>query len=175
MTEDLYVKFCNVFDNFVYLKIKVDSDNDELQKRYISHINKHNTSMLNDPHYYNSGFDLLISKDQNINNSSVNKIDHEICCSMLVGTRYTGYYMYPRSSVSKTPMRLANSVGIIDAGYRGHLIAMVDSSIEQFQLHMGERYFQICAPNLCPIYVELVYDLGDDTNRGTGGFGSTGR
>ena len=34
--------------------------------------------------------------------------------------------MYPRSSLSKTMLRLANSVGIIDAGYRGHLIGMFD-------------------------------------------------
>ena len=38
----------------------------------------------------------------------------------------TGYYMYPRSSLSKTKLRLANSVGIIDSGYRGNLIGMFD-------------------------------------------------
>jgi dUTPase len=38
----------------------------------------------------------------------------------------TGYYMYPRSSLSKTKLRLANSVGIIDSGYCGFLIGMFD-------------------------------------------------
>ena len=41
-----------------------------------------------------------------------------------------------------------------------------------------DRYIQICAPGLVPIIVEIVdsiEDLGDETMRGGGGFGSTGR
>ena len=37
----------------------------------------------------------------------------------------------------------------------------------------GERYFQVCAPNLGPIRFELVNELSD-SSRGKGGFGSTG-
>jgi len=101
-----------------------------------------------------------------------------------------GFYLYPRSSISRTRMRLANSVGIIDAGYRGDLIAAVDtigvfgstdiwnvwketlSPIKKY-----DRYFQVCAPDLSPFIVHLVpneTDLGRPTARGTGGFGSTG-
>jgi dUTP pyrophosphatase len=89
----------------------------------------------------------------------------------------TGFYMYPRSSVSKTPLRLSNSVGIIDAGYRGNLGAFVDNiSANGYNVEKGTRLFQICAPNLEPIHVELVSsenDLGN-SERGSGGFGSTG-
>ena len=89
----------------------------------------------------------------------------------------TGFYMYPRSSVSKTPLRLSNSVGIIDAGYRGNLGAFVDNiSANNYNVEKGTRLFQICAPNLEPIHVELVSsenDLGN-SERGSGGFGSTG-
>ena len=101
-----------------------------------------------------------------------------------------GFYLYPRSSISKTRMRLANSVGIIDAGYRGDLIAAVDtiglfgsndiwhvwketlSPIKKY-----DRYFQVCAPDLSPFLVHIVEteaELGTPTTRGTGGFGSTG-
>ena len=85
--------------------------------------------------------------------------------------------MYPRSSISKTQLRLANSTGIIDAGYRGNLMAMFDVE----ESHTGtkfDRYIQICAPSLVPIIVEIVdslEDLGEETERGTGGFGSTGK
>ena len=89
----------------------------------------------------------------------------------------TGFYMYPRSSVSKTPLRLSNSVGIIDAGYRGNLGAFVDNiSTNEYNVEKGTRLFQICAPNLEPIHVEIVSsenDLGN-SERGSGGFGSTG-
>ena len=101
-----------------------------------------------------------------------------------------GFYLYPRSSISKTRMRLANSVGIIDAGYRGDLIAAVDtigffgstdiwhvwketlSPIKKY-----DRYFQVCAPDLSPFLVHIVeteQELSPPTSRGSGGFGSTG-
>ena len=102
----------------------------------------------------------------------------------------SGFYLYPRSSISKTRMRLANSVGIIDAGYRGDIIAAVDtiglfgsndiwhvwketlSPIKKY-----DRYFQLCAPDLSPFLVHIVdteAELGAPTIRGQGGFGSTG-
>ncbi len=100
----------------------------------------------------------------------------------------TGYYMYPRSSLSKTPLRLANSTGIIDSGYRGNLMAMFDvinlpdnlsdSREADYFGRKLDRYVQICAPGLVPIIVEIVNsieDLGNETIRGGGGFGSTGR
>ncbi len=42
---------------------------------------------------------------------------------------FRAYWMLPRSSISKTTMRLANSVGLIDAGYRGQIMAAVDTDI----------------------------------------------
>ena len=102
----------------------------------------------------------------------------------------TGFYLYPRSSISKTRMRLANSVGIIDAGYRGDIIAAVDTiglfgsndiwhvwkeTLSPIQKY--DRYFQLCAPDLSAFLVHIVdteAELGAPTIRGTGGFGSTG-
>jgi dUTP pyrophosphatase len=85
----------------------------------------------------------------------------------------SGYYLYPRSSISKTPMRLCNSVGIIDVGYRGEIMAVVDNlSDQQFIVETDKSYFQLCCPDLLPIEVEFVDEL-DSTERGEGGFGST--
>jgi len=97
-------------------------------------------------------------------------IDLGIQCS---STR--GYYLYPRSSTgSSTPLRLSNSVGIIDAGYRGVIKAFVDNiSDNDFVIERGRRLFQICAFDLSPISIEIVDSL-DETKRGTAGFGSTG-
>lgn len=88
----------------------------------------------------------------------------------------TSFYLYPRSSTgSKTPIRLSNSVGVIDSSYRGQLMAIVDNvSDEAFTLKKGERYFQVCAPDLGPISFEFVDSLSE-TKRGVGGLGSTGR
>lgn len=85
------------------------------------------------------------------------------------------YYVYPRSSISKTPLRLANSVGIIDSGYRGQLIAKVDNiSKEDYVVEKHQRLFQICSGNLMPFTNLKITDNLDETQRGTGGFGSTG-
>ena len=89
--------------------------------------------------------------------------------------------MYPRSSTgTKTPLRLSNSVGIIDSGYRGNIISAFDNRSntgEAFKVVKGMRAVQICPPDLSyPIVVKLVEsetELGV-TNRGEGGFGSTG-
>ena len=90
------------------------------------------------------------------------------------------YYLYPRSSIVKTPMRLANSVGIIDSGYRGEIKAfvdMIDDSMNSFSALAMDRYFQICHPTLRPFKVIMVNTLDElgHTDRGEGGFGSTGR
>jgi dUTP pyrophosphatase len=97
----------------------------------------------------------------------------------------TGYYLYPRSSIVKTPFRLSNSVGIIDSGYRGEVMAVVDNinavnidiktCLTRYMPHMS-RMFQICSPTLEPFLVRIV-DSEDKlglTERGSGGFGSTG-
>lgn len=85
------------------------------------------------------------------------------------------YYVYPRSSISKTPLRLANSVGIIDSGFRGQLMAKVDNiSKEDYIVEKHQRLFQICSGNLMPFTNLKITDSLDETERGSGGFGSTG-
>ena len=98
------------------------------------------------------------------------------------------YYLYARSSISKTPLILKNSVGIIDSGYRGNLIAAVyysptfndlqKVSINQlpnsYTIKKGTRLVQICAPELQPFSFDVVNTL-TETDRGEGGFGSTGK
>lgn len=108
--------------------------------------------------------------------------DIEDCCSEAAcdkKTDYynTGFYLYPRSSISKTCLRLANSTGIIDSGYRGNLIAMMDVVYEEeYFVNAYDKLVQICAPGLVPVVVRVVgteAELGEKTARGEGGFGST--
>ena len=85
------------------------------------------------------------------------------------------YYLFPRSSISKTPLRLSNSIGLIDGGYRGEIIAAVDNIKEEdCTVEPGQRLFQLVAMDGSPIQVEIVDELSE-TTRGSGGFGSTGK
>jgi dUTPase len=90
---------------------------------------------------------------------------------------FRAYWMLPRSSISKTPLRMANSVGLIDAGYRGPLLAMMYSTGADVAIAFGDRYFQIVGPELLPFErIKIVDEIpGGATLRGEGGFGSTGR
>jgi dUTP pyrophosphatase len=155
------------------LKIKVLGDNDALKQKYANKIAALDLTKV----HQDSGFDLFCVADQKFEGRSImNKIGLGVACAMERDGKPCAYYMYPRSSISKTGLRLANSVGIIDSGYRGELIAMVDNVYESvWPIDAGMRLFQVCTPDLSPFSrVELVDEL-DVTARGDGGFGSTGK
>jgi dUTP pyrophosphatase len=108
---------------------------------------------------------------------TVTKISQQ-CSAALYDTEkscFRAYWMLPRSSLSKTPFRLANSVGLIDAGYRGTLLAAVDVRADS-TIEPHTRLFQIAAPDLLPFHeIKIVSEIpGGPTLRGAGGFGSTG-
>jgi dUTP pyrophosphatase len=163
--------------NNMLLKIFIDSDDNDLIDTYTNHVVNHNIKRENDEPYEDAGFDIFVPSDTTFLANTTTKVISLIKCAAYINNRPCGFYVYPRSSISKTPLRLANQTGIIDAGYRGSLIGMFDNiSIEDYNVKANTRLLQICAPSLQPIIVELVHsedDLGM-TNRGTGGFGSTG-
>ncbi len=122
----------------------------------------------------NAGIDIFCPETITIPpNSLAFTIDFKIvcCCNNGAGA----YYLIPRSSISKTPLRMSNSIGLIDKGYRGHIMAKVDNlSDSEYTINAGERLFQICLPNL-ERPVVCLKSVSTDTIRGTGGFGSTGK
>lgn len=87
--------------------------------------------------------------------------------------------VFPRSSIRKTRLQLSNSVGVIDSGYRGELQATfnkITTTIENQKndYKVGDRVCQIMIiPH--PIVELLEVDELSDTDRGEGGFGSTGK
>ena len=172
------------------LKIFVDSNDAELVRLYEAACDKHNalfyTKAVNErDKYYDAGFDLFCPKETTLSSGSRvgEKVDHMVKCSMKMyttnsGTYNVGYYLYPRSSTgTKTPLRMSNSVGIIDSGYRGNITAVFDNiSDTPFMIEKYQRLVQICPPNLSfPFCVSLVSSVGEPTLRGSGGFGSSGK
>jgi dUTP pyrophosphatase len=87
--------------------------------------------------------------------------------------------VFPRSSIRKTRLQLSNSVGVIDSGYRGELQATfnkITTTIENQKndYKVGDRVAQIMIIPHPPIEFNEVDELSD-TERGEGGFGSTGK
>lgn len=166
------------------LKIKIVND----ESNYLAHLYHDQIEKLNKDIQYNeyidSGFDLYTPENLEFISASekktTKKLDLKIQCAMYDASgNPSAFYMYPRSSISKTPFRLANNTGIIDSGYRGNLGGVFDihnlpadkAPYEQYQ-----RLVQICSNTLEPFKVILVDDIDKlgTTERGEGGFGSTG-
>lgn len=81
----------------------------------------------------------------------------------------------PRSSTgAKTPLRLSNSVGLIDSGYRGELGVLYDNTSEvPYEIKAGDRIAQLLVMPNYRFQAKVVESL-EDSDRGEGGFGSTG-
>ena len=122
-------------------------------------------------HKGDAGLDLYVLEDIHFEAGETKAIKMGISCEPEDGT---AYYLLPRSSISKTPLRLANSIGLIDGGYRGELIAFCDNISEQaYTVEAGQRLFQVVAMDGAPLEIEIVSELSE-SSRGDGGFGSTG-
>lgn len=148
--------------------------------------NKTVADMYENHSHYNegdSGIDLFCTEDITISPGDTKKIKFDISCEMVQvdedGTyiKNVSYWLLPRSSIIKTPLRLANSLGLIDAHYQNNIMAFVDNiKKEQYFVEKGTRLFQITTGDLTPISnIQVVHKfLNQDKNRG-GGYGSTGK
>ena len=85
-------------------------------------------------------------------------------------------FLFARSGLGvKHGITLSNSVGVVDSDYRGEIcVGLCNVSCEPYTIQPGERVAQmVIMPVVCAEYVE-AQELGD-TDRGAGGFGSTGK
>ena len=178
---------------YYLLKLFIDSKDNELLNLYAEFSKKHNAVVERYLHgelvHVDAGIDLFCPAKLIVEGKNVGKVNHLVKTAMEFiessGAMPVGYYLYPRSSTAtKTPLRLANSVGIIDSGYRGHIIAVFDNIQNEVQGQMQgqvqgqmqgqvqgqmqgqgtnftiepyQRLAQLCSPNLTyPIYVRIV-------------------
>jgi dUTP pyrophosphatase len=182
MSSDLLLKFIrnNAGKQYGILKIAFKNIDPDIKNQYTKHISNHNSVITFDD-YSNAGFDLLMPYDTIIPKNTVTSsqlVPLEIKCEMMdENNKSISYCMYTRSSISKTPLMLANHVGIIDSGYRGILMAAFRNLdlVSDFKIEKNTRLVQITHPSLRPIFVKIVDESElSNTSRGSGGFGSTG-
>lgn len=186
----------------MHIRIKILNEDDKrLREWYENHAHHHPGD---------SGFDLYCPEEIVVDATETEKICFGIAIECLSSATSSSdsnpqpvsCWLVPRSSISKTPLRMSNSIGLIDSGYRGELMAYVDNfskvdyevkirteyvsdevlyypyltDIEcstPYTIQPKQRLFQLASPTLDPITFEIVDELSD-TSRGEGGFGSTG-
>ena len=174
---------CNDIPNYAVLYLT--TTNDELYNKYMELSYLHNHTLMSSTHP-DSGIDLYVPYDVTFNKHFETKyIDMNVTTKMVYHDVMNktaldcGFYIHPRSSISKTELMLANHTGIIDAGYRGNLIGafrwLPYSENISYTTMKFNRLLQVCHPTLCPVYLSVVKELDSDTIRGSNGFGSTGR
>jgi len=124
-------------------------------------------------HKGDSGLDLFVVRDETIPAGETRFVKLGIKAAAWHGSENVSWLLMPRSSISKTPLRLCNSVGLIDAGYRGEVMAAVDNvKAYDHELKRGDRIVQAVSFTGGPVAFQVVEAL-DETSRGEGGFGST--
>jgi dUTP pyrophosphatase len=126
------------------MKLFIKPENDEVRKYYLDKKKNYDSD---------SGLDLYIPRDYIIDSGSLsNTINLGIRCKAVDDEgNPSAFYLYPRSSTGKkTPLRLSNSVGIIDPEYRGELMALVDNITP-----LSDRDFKLKL--LLILFVILIY------------------
>ena len=181
VTPNYCVKLC-VTPNI----LSVSNPDREIVELYNSKITKLTNTRFSNKHP-DSGFDLFVPDTVTIEARKIKLIDMKVSCSVskvfrsttmdgLHVTEPSPYYMYARSSVSKRGIMLVNSVGIIDSGYRGTLkAAFFNTTDNPVTIGKGDRVVQLCMPGLDYNFTVEIANSLEETERGAGGIGSTGR
>ncbi len=155
---------------------------EELRNLYRQHLSQKHR-------YTDSGFDILLPRQTVTASNNQYIMGDPVYTSIIVAALTESGHpapclLLPRSSISSTILRLSNSIGLIDMGYRGEVIAKCDTAGLGVSIYhideQGKRLFQLVQHNFMPWKeIRLVNTMDElplpPDNRGTGGFGSTGR
>lgn len=120
-----------------------------------------------------AAFDLYAISCNIVNESEYGYVEYGTGLTVEIPDGYVGK-IYPRSSISKTGMILSNSVGIIDSDYRGEIRFRFKMIPGSAMYYVGDRIGQMLIEKVIPVEWIEVSEL-NESNRGTGGFGSTGK
>lgn len=122
-----------------------------------------------------SGFDLRAAVDEPLTLAPGERALVPTGIAIAIPPGWEGQ-VRPRSGLAlRHGIALVNAPGTIDADYRGEIgVILVNLAKEPFVIERGERIAQLVIAQVPECMLELVESL-DETSRGSGGFGSTGR
>lgn len=121
-------------------------------------------------HEHDAGFDLYAHRVER----APFQVKYHTGIAVQIPEGYVGL-LFPRSSVTKTRQQMANSVGVVDAGYTGEITVVFNQpSPLSFPYDEGDRVAQLVIMPIPKVELKEVAEL-DPSKRGAGGFGSTGK
>ena len=117
-----------------------------------------------------AGADLMSTEELEIAPGEQKLVDTGVAVKIPEG--YAGF-VFNRSSQGKKGITIPHSVGVIDADYRGNIkVILKNTGEDPYKIEPGDRIAQLV---VMPVLLVDFEDIWNDTERGTGGFGSTGK
>lgn len=117
-----------------------------------------------------AGADLMSTETLEIYPGEQKLVDTGVAVKIPEG--YAGF-VFNRSSQGKKGITIPHSVGVIDADYRGNIkVILKNIGEDPYKIEQGDRIAQLV---VVPVVLAEFDDIWNDTTRGTGGFGSTGK
>lgn len=165
--------YTNEFSNLNLMGIEHIADNSKFVVKFV------NQSNNEDPEYATlgaSGFDLRANEDTVLKAGEFKGVSTGLYFELPVGYEIQ---VRPRSGLAfKNGVTVLNSPGTVDSDYRGEVkVILINHSKVDFKIAKGDRIAQAVIANvLAKNFINLtkVSSISNDTDRGTGGFGSTG-
>ena len=117
-----------------------------------------------------AGFDLTAVSSEDLPNG---KIRYGTGIAVEIPEGYVGL-VFPRSSIFRFGLTLSNSVGVIDSGYRGEIMAVFRHTPGELAYQVGDRIAQLVIMPIPEIELQETDELSESL-RGMGGYGSSGR
>lgn len=118
-----------------------------------------------------AGLDLTATSRIVVDEKEFGYIQYGIGLAIAIPDGFVGL-IFPRSSISNTGLLLSNAVGVVDSGYRGEVMVRFKAIPDTKVYEVGERVAQLIVMPYPKVEFELVEELSE-TDRGSGGFGST--
>lgn len=121
-------------------------------------------------HDSDAGADLMSAESVEIYPGDQKMVDTGVAVKIPKGY---GGFVFNRSSQGKRGISIPHSVGVIDSDYRGNIkVILRNNSEDIYKIEVGDRIAQLV---IMPVLLVKFVDIWNDTERGTGGFGSTGQ
>lgn len=120
-----------------------------------------------------AGLDLTATSVNIVQTPDYGYVEYGTDLAFEIPEGYVGL-LFPRSSISKTGMWLANSVGVVDSNYRGEVKLRFKAIPNTTKYEVGERVGQLVILPVPHISLLAVTELSD-SNRGSQGFGDSGK
>lgn len=155
--------------NFFNINPKYDIHSDRVIKQQIHCLVEDKMYLPRRANSTDAGADLMSTEDLEIYPGEQKLVGTGVAVKIPEG--YAGF-VFNRSSQGKKGITIPHSVGVIDADYRGEIkVILKNIGEDPYKIERGDRIAQLV---IMPVLLPEFTDIWNDTQRGTGGFGSTG-